>query len=131
MPAEQRAEVCALVASLPQEDRTQTARTQAGSRHHLHVDQPGGIVMRLLTNRNLGLADVAKSVFAVTRGDRYWAASTYGRIGSGHKEVTPDLLGDLALLLNIGFGDLVWELRRLARDQAAHVRQRAETLRPR
>ncbi|MGW6928576.1 hypothetical protein ACWGE0_00845 [Lentzea sp. NPDC054927] len=142
MSAEQRAEVRGLVASLPQEERTESPRLPSGSRHHLHVEWPGGIVMRLLANRNLSLVDVAKSVFAVTRGRRYWAASTYGRIGSGLKEVTPDLLGDLAPLLNIGFddlaeltgvtpeetpdpeiGDLVWELRRLTGDQAEHVRQ--------
>jgi hypothetical protein len=56
MPPEQRAEVCALAAALPQHERTKPARmpTPAASR-------PGQIVLGLPANRNLSLSVIAKA----------------------------------------------------------------------
>lgn len=37
---------------------------------------------------------------------RYWSASTYGMVGHGRKELTPDLLADFATVLGIPADDL-------------------------
>ncbi|SFR27576.1 hypothetical protein SAMN04488564_111116 [Lentzea waywayandensis] len=143
--ADGRAEVRALVRSLPQRERTDPV----GIPHAYDAEGPGPLVMRLLRNRNMNLGAVAKSVYMVTRGRRYWAVSTYGMIGHGGKELTPDLLGDLCALLDVpaadlarltgitpdpapvNVGDLVWDVRRLTRDQIEHVIKAAEAIRPR
>lgn len=72
--------------------------------HYATSVEPGAVVMRLLANRNLGWTDIAKIVYRVT--GRYWSAATYGGVGVGRVELTPDLLGDLGVLLNIPTEDL-------------------------
>ncbi|MEU3645074.1 hypothetical protein AB0E59_16955 [Lentzea sp. NPDC034063] len=137
---ERRAEVRALVRSLPQRERTDLV----GIPQVYDYDGPGPLVMRLLRNRNMNPVSVAKSVFMVTSGHRYLAASTYARIAHGAKELTPDLLGDFSALLDVpaaelaaltgitpapaDAGDLVWDVRRLTRDQIEHVAKAAEAL---
>lgn len=48
--------------------------------------------MRLVRNRNLGRTATARTFFLVT--GRYWAASAYGRVGSGTVALTAELLAD-------------------------------------
>ncbi|MFD4636690.1 hypothetical protein ACFWN2_05205 [Lentzea sp. NPDC058436] len=131
---DRRAEVHALVRSLPRLDHLGAELTVV-----YDSASPGGLVLRLLRNRNMNLVAVAQSVFAVTGGRRYWAASTYGRVGGGQKDLTPDLLADLAALLDLtddhlealtgirpgprpaDVVGLVWDLRRLTRGQIERV----------
>ncbi|MDX8055383.1 hypothetical protein SK571_38925 [Lentzea sp. BCCO 10_0798] len=131
-----QAEVRALVRSVPQRNRTSLEDIPA----RIDGEGPGPLVMRLLRNRNMNYPAVAKSVHVVTTGRRYWAASTYGRIGHGLKELTSDLLGDLsasdlATLTGItpdpapaDVGDLVWDVRRLTRDQIEHITESAKAM---
>lgn len=132
---DRRAEVLALVRSLPQQERTHSG----GIPHVYDHEGPGPLVMRLLRNRNMNPSAVAKSVYMVTSGRRYWAASTYARIGHGLTELTPDVLGDFSALLDIpaadlttltgmtpdpapaDVGELVWEVRRLTVHQVKRV----------
>jgi hypothetical protein len=145
---ERRAEVLALAASLPQQERTEAAAMPHLYAHCLNGTGPGGIVMRLLANRNLDLGSMTKAMYHLTDGRRYWSGSTYLGVMNGRTALTPDLLGDLAVLLNIPageletltgitpvgtpdpeIGDLAWECRRLTGDQIWHLREFAESLR--
>ncbi|MCX2950290.1 hypothetical protein [Lentzea sp. NEAU-D7] len=137
-----QAEVRALVRSVPQRNRTSPENILA----RIDGEGPGPLVLGLLRNRNMNQAAVAKSVYVVTTGRRFWAASTYARIGHGLKELTPDLLGDLSALLDVptadlatltgimpdpapaDVGDLVWDARRLTRDQIEHITESAKSL---
>jgi hypothetical protein len=74
------------VASLPQEERTQPASTPLGHRHYLEHPGPGALLIWMLGNRNLRLANIAV-LFLVGTG-RYWSASTYGMVGKGREHVT-------------------------------------------
>ncbi|GGU14318.1 hypothetical protein GCM10010178_02160 [Lentzea flava] len=144
---EQRAEVLAFADSLPRQQRTQPAQMPVSFDHYLRSEGPGAQIMRLLANRNMNQSAVARAVFEITRGGRYWAASTYALVGTGRKELTPDLLGDLAPLLDIpadvlgtltgvtpegiavpGLGEIIWAVRRLTRAQAEEVRGVAEAM---
>lgn len=133
---ERRAEVLALAASLPQQERV-----ESGAMPHMYArfcgdSGPGAVVMRLLANRNLHPTAIAKAVARVTNGRRYWSAATYNVVSVGIEPLTPELLGDLAVLLNVPateleiltgvtpagtpdpeVGDLIWECRRLTRGQ--------------
>ncbi|WP_258953326.1 hypothetical protein [Lentzea californiensis] len=92
-------------------------------------------------------ASIARATYRVTKGARYWSASTYIGVSSGRTELTPELLGDLAVLLNVPatelealtgitpvgtpdpeVGELAWECRRLSADQLAHLRQFTKSL---
>ncbi|GAA3649655.1 hypothetical protein GCM10022267_40150 [Lentzea roselyniae] len=147
LSAEQRAEVRAFADSLPQHERTKPAQMPISFDLYLASEGPGALVMRLLSNRNLYQTLVAKAVCDITEGRRYWAASSYAMVGAGRKELTPDLLGDLAPLLDIpadvlatltgitpvgapvpGLGEIVWAVRRLTRDQVVDVREFAEAM---
>jgi hypothetical protein len=139
---DRQTEVRALVRSLPRLDHG----SSGGILHAYDAEGPGPLIMRLLRNRNMPPVIVAKSVYMVTSGRRYWAAATYSKIGHGGKELTPDLLGDLSALLDVpaadlatltgitpdpapaDVGDLVWDVRRLTRDQIEHVIEAAEAM---
>jgi hypothetical protein len=95
-------EVRALVNSLPQHERSDAAPLDPCARS----EGPGPLVTGLLCNRNLIQLSVAKAVHVVTRGRRCWAASTYARVGGGLEELTPDLLGDRSVLLDLSAGHL-------------------------
>ncbi|GAB2837157.1 hypothetical protein [Lentzea nigeriaca] len=144
---EQRAEVRAFADSLPRQQRMKPAEMPLSFDHFVRSEGPGALVMRLLSNRNMDQSAVARAVAEITRGGRYWAASTYAIVGTGRKELTPDLLGDLAPLLDIpadvlgtltgvtpegiavpGLGEIIWAVRRLTRAQAEEVRGTAEAM---
>ncbi|MFF3013832.1 hypothetical protein [Streptomyces sp. NPDC057939] len=147
LPQEDRDRLRRLAASLPQEDRTQPAPEP---RSYLQYPPgPGGLLMRLLANRNLGWAAGAMTFLSLT--GRYWSPATYGQVGRGCKELTPDLLVDYAAVLGIRADDLavltgivlpdgtapltqvtadvarlIWDVRRLTNDQ---VKQLGDTAR--
>jgi hypothetical protein len=113
----------------------------------------GGMLMRMLHARNLGLLNSAGVIAALTDGRIYWSASAFRRIGVGDREVTPELLAGMAAALDIPSGDLValggigpsavavppgpavagaaeliWEARRLTTDQVRLVCDQADSM---
>jgi hypothetical protein len=152
LPVEKRSELRRLVASLPQEERVHPPKVLAAHQYYLTLPGPGAILMRMLANRNVGWTGVAK-LFLVLTG-RYWSAATYGAVGRGRKELTPDLLVDYSTLLGIPARDLaaligmtltdalpaprrsveevpelIWDVRRLTADQVKHVADVAKAYR--
>lgn len=99
---DRRGELSRLVASLPQEPRPPSPPRPPV--HEQYPAGPGGLLMRLAGNRNLGLTATAQAFLSVT--GRYWSAATYGMVGRGRKPLTPDLLLDFATVLGIPPADL-------------------------
>ncbi|MDQ0596353.1 hypothetical protein QF037_000698 [Streptomyces canus] len=148
LPRDQRYQLRRLAQSLPQERRTQP---DPEPRAHLQYPPgPGGLLMRLLANRNLGWLAGAQTFLTLT--GRYWSAATYGQVGHGCIELTPDLLADYAIVLGIRADDLaaltgvklqdrtappsevavdvtglIWDVRRLTLDQIQHLRDTAKS----
>ncbi|WP_406118492.1 hypothetical protein [Streptomyces sp. NBC_00989] len=142
LPPERRHRLRQLVQSLPQENRTQPVPT---SRVYEQYERGfGGVLVRMLSNRNLSWMGMARTFLFMT--GRYWSASTYGMVGHGRKELTPDLLVDFATLLGIpadtlsvltgidlpdgtpsqrpvatDVAELLWDVRRLTVDQVRQV----------
>ena len=56
---------------------------------------PGRLLMRMVRNRNLGSTATAKTFLSIT--GRYWSAATYGAVGHGRKQLTPEILETSAL----------------------------------
>ncbi|MCX5357220.1 hypothetical protein OG864_00255 [Streptomyces sp. NBC_00124] len=142
MPRDQRDRLRWLAQALPQERRTQPAPEPRA--HLQYPPGPGGLLMRLLANRNLGWSAGAQTFLPLT--GRYWSAATYGQVGHGRIELTPDLLADYAIVLGIRADDLaaltdvklpdrtappsqvavdvtglIWDVRRLTLDQIQHL----------
>ncbi len=105
----------------------------------------------MLGNRNLNWTASAKTLYHLT--GRLLAAATIGAIGHGHKEVTPDLLADIATVLGIPSSDLaamtgtkpphqtlpphpatadvaelIWNIRHLTATQIQHINDKARAL---
>ncbi|WP_328675364.1 hypothetical protein [Streptomyces sp. NBC_00343] len=147
LPPEYRRRLRQLVRSLPQEERTQPV--PALRVYERFERSPGGVLLRMIGNRNLSWAGTARTFLCLT--GRYWAASTYAGVGNGRKELTPDLLVDFATVLGVpaetlsavtgvdlpddtpprnpaaaDAAELLWEVRRLTENQ---VRQVGDTVR--
>jgi hypothetical protein len=113
----------------------------------------GGMLMRLLHNRNLGLSDSAHVITELTNGGVYWSASAYRRIGLGERTVTPELMAGMIAALDIPAGDLtalggisfpaadmpadpalhdaatlIWEARDLTEEQVRLVSKTADSM---
>ncbi|MFJ6369654.1 hypothetical protein ACWCYZ_02540 [Streptomyces virginiae] len=102
LPQQEQDRLRRLAASLPQEDRTRPAPEE---RPYLRYPPgPGGLLMRLLANRNLGWSAGARMFLFLT--DRYWSAATYGQVGWGAVELSPELQADYATVLGIRADDL-------------------------
>ncbi|WP_308798090.1 hypothetical protein [Streptomyces sp. UH6] len=150
LPQDQRDQLRRLAQSLPQEHRT---RPVPDPRPYLQYPPgPGGLLMRLLANRNLGWAAGAQTFLPLT--GRYWSAATYGQVGRGRIGLTPDLLADFAIVLGIRVDDLavltgvdlpdrtasaseasvdvtglIWDVRRLTLDQIQQLGDIAKSMR--
>ncbi|WP_218006658.1 hypothetical protein [Streptomyces hokutonensis] len=147
LPLERRRRLLQLARTLPQESRTEPVRTPQV--YEQFERGPGGVLLGMVGNRNLSWSGIARTFVSLT--GRYWAASTYGAVGNGRKEVTPDLLADFATVLGVPVdtlsvltgvdvpdgpppqspaavdaAGLLWDVRRLTVDQ---VRQVAEAAR--
>ncbi|WP_190038506.1 hypothetical protein [Streptomyces fructofermentans] len=152
---EKRGELRHLVHSLPQEKPSQRPPQEPSFRRleGTPPGTPGATLDRMLILRNLHWTGMAKTFLVLT--GRYWAASTYGMVGAGRKELTPDLVadfgtvldvpaGDLATLTGIalpeilqarrpattGMAELIWDLRRLTADQVRHIGEVAASMGP-
>jgi hypothetical protein len=148
LPPEHVRRLRRLACSLPRENRTEPVRTV---RVHEQFERgPGGVLIGMAGHRNLSWSGIARTFLCLT--GRYWAASTYGVVGSGRKELTPDLLTDFATVLGILAGTLsvltgidlpdgtpppdpaaadaallLWDVRRLTVDQVQQVDDMART----
>lgn len=142
-----------LVRSMPQQPRPQRPPAPTPPRQQ-YSSSAGGLVLRLLHNRNLNLGSSAKYLFGLGRGDML-SASTIGMIGHGQKALTPDLLAGFAAFLDISSRDLsaltgidltgdrppthhpdaaeaaqlIWNARRLSASQLQQVHDRAHAIR--
>ncbi|MFJ8011160.1 hypothetical protein [Streptomyces sp. NPDC096339] len=149
LPRAGRYQLRRLARSLPQERRTQPVPEPRG--YLQYPPGPGGLLMRLLANRNLGWVAGAQTFLPLT--GRYWSPATYGQVGRGLKELTPDLLADYAIVLGIRADDLaeltgvelpdtappsevavdvtglIWDVRRLTLDQIQQLRDTAKSMR--
>ncbi|WP_406449498.1 hypothetical protein OH768_02420 [Streptomyces sp. NBC_01622] len=148
LPPEHRRRLRRLARSLPQENRTEPVRTP---RVYERFERgPGGVLIHMTGSRNLSWTGIAQTFLCLT--GRYWAASTYGAVGNGRKELTPDLLADFATVLGIpadtlsvltgvdlpdgtqppapaaaDAAQLLWDVRRLTLDQVQQVDDVART----
>ncbi|MPY45413.1 hypothetical protein FNH04_37585 [Streptomyces phyllanthi] len=150
---EHRDELRRLVESLPQEEHARLPAPRP-PKHEQYPAGPGALLLRMLRNRNLAWTGTATTFLLVT--GRYWSASTYGMVGHGRKQLTPDLLLDFSAVLGIpaadlaaltdvalpdepsapkptttaGVAELIWDVRRLTADQLRQVGDIAESMRP-
>jgi hypothetical protein len=101
-------ELLQLVQSLPQQPRPVSAPTApppATPSYLRYPSGPGGLVLRLLHNRNLSWIGSAKYLFGLG-GGTLLSAATIGMIGHGRKVLTPELLAGFGAFLDISPGDL-------------------------
>ena len=140
------------VRSLPQQRRPQGPSTPTPP-YQKYPNNAGGLVVRLLHNRNLSWLGAAKYLYGLGRRD-VLSASTIGAIGHGRKPLTSDLLAGFASFLDISSRDLsaltgidltgnrppahpdaaeaaelIWNARRLTAGQLQQVRSRAHAIR--
>ncbi|WFE29315.1 XRE family transcriptional regulator [Solwaraspora sp. WMMD791] len=140
-----------LVRAMPQQPRP--APPQPEPPRHRRLRGPGGLVVRLLHNRNLGLPGSAKYLFGIGKGPML-SASTIGLIGGAEKTLTPELLAGFAAFIDIPRDDLsaltgidltgvdqpahpdaaeaaelIWSARRLTADQLRQVDHHAHAIR--
>lgn len=145
LSAVQRGEFLQHVRSLPQEPRT--APWGPLKEFGGYAPGPGALLLRLLANRNLHWSSGAKALAGV-RGP-YLSGVTVGGVGQGRVALSPELFIAFARVLGIPAGglavlvdaeppaeepshhpdftdaaELLWELRRLSRDQVSLVRER-------
>ncbi|MFJ4575551.1 hypothetical protein ACIP4W_29895 [Streptomyces sp. NPDC088846] len=151
LPSEKRGELRHLVRSLPRGKLLQPPSFP--QLYDAPAGPPGALLVRMLRYRNLGWMGMARIFLFMT--GRYWSASTYGMVGAGRKELTPDLVADFGTLLGIPAGDLaaltgialsevphtpepavagvaelIRDLRRLTADQVRHISEAAASMRP-
>ncbi|WP_212818637.1 XRE family transcriptional regulator [Polymorphospora rubra] len=140
------------VRSMPQLPRPQ--RPAAPTPPYLrYPNGAGGLILRLLHNRNLSWLASAKYLYGIGRRD-ILSASTIGAIGHGRMPLTSHLLTGFAAFLDIPSRDLsaltgidltgdhppthpdaaevarlIWNARRLTTDQLQQVHDRAHSIR--
>ncbi|WP_405945662.1 hypothetical protein OG588_01425 [Streptomyces prunicolor] len=149
LPREDRRLLRRLVRSLPQEYRTQPVETPRA--HEQFGWGPGGVLVRMVRNRNLSWGGTARTFLSLT--GRYWAASTYGAVGHGRKELTSDLVADFSTVLDVpadtlsvltgvdlpdvvlppdpaaaDVAELLWDVRRLTVEQVGQVGDTARSM---
>ncbi|GAA4576282.1 hypothetical protein [Planotetraspora kaengkrachanensis] len=149
LPPEKRPVLRQFVASLPEEERTHPVPKPPVREQYLAG--PGALLMRMARNRNLGWTATAKTFLAVT--GRYWSAATYGGVGHGRTQLTPELLADFSAVLDVpaddlaaltgvalpgaasvpkpavaGVAELIWDVRRLTATQLRQVSDRAKSM---
>ncbi|GAA4941509.1 hypothetical protein HD597_001219 [Nonomuraea thailandensis] len=150
LPPEERTALRQFVASLPQEERAQPLHKPPV--HEQYLAGPGALLMRMARNRNLGWTATAKTFLVLT--GRYWSPATYGGVGHGRTQLTPELLADFSAVLDVPADDLaaltgvalpgaasvqkpdvadvaelIWDVRRLTESQLRQVRDLARSMR--
>lgn len=137
------ARLLALARALPQQERTRPVPEPRP--YEVYPSGFGGVLLRMLRNRNLDWVSAAKVLYLVG-GAHPMSGSTVGMLGSGRKEMTPGLLIGFAAVLGMDAGDLaamggielpseelpvhpcapelaelIWEARRLTHEQVRHL----------
>jgi hypothetical protein len=140
-----------LVDALPQQLRP--SGPQSMPSYQQYPSNAGGLMLRLLHNRNINWLGAATYLFDLGRGPML-SASTIGMIGRGAKPLTPELLAGFAAYLDISSRDLaaltgidpttadppihpdaaeaaalLWRARRLTAEQLRAVHDRAHAIR--
>lgn len=151
LPPEKSRELRHLIRSLPRHELVQSPPFP--QLYDPPAGPPGALLVRMLRYRNLDWMGMARTFLFLT--GRYWSAATYGMVGAGRKELTPDLVADFGTVLGIPAGDLaaltgitlterprthepvavemaelIWDLRRLTADQVRHTSEAAASMRP-
>ncbi|RKE05120.1 hypothetical protein [Streptomyces sp. TLI_171] len=142
LPPADRADILRLARSLPQQERTTRRERPLQTRWQ----GPGGKVVRMALHSNLGLFGLAYTLMAIT--ESCLSPSTYHLIGQAEEELTPGLVADLAVLLEMDPEDLsaltgialpeqqttpapetvdavalIWEAHRLTAAQTVHIEE--------
>jgi hypothetical protein len=141
-------ELRAFIAGLPRQPRV-PGRVRAVPAYERYPDTAGGLIVRLLHNRNLGWMSAARYLYGVGGGPML-SASTIGRIGHGRDVLTSGLLTGLSAVIDIAPRDLgaltgvdpahdgreateaaalIWDARRLTAAQLDQVADRAHAFR--
>ena len=102
-PPHSRKRLLELVRSLPQCERTRPLRERKD--YERYPPGFGGILVRMLENRNLKWLSSAK-VLHILGGSPPMSAHVIGALGRGEREITPRLLADFSAILGISEGDL-------------------------
>jgi hypothetical protein len=143
LPPEPLERLITLARALPQHDRARPV--PAPKPYEEYPPGLGGMLLRLLRNRNLDWLSAAKTLYLLG-GTHPMSASTVGMLGRGRKEMTPRLLADFAAVLGMDASDLavmgeiglppeelpvhphapqmaelIWELRRLTYEQVRQL----------
>jgi hypothetical protein len=149
LPPEHVRELRERVRLMPQRERPQPTRPPRPARQPPR--SPGGMLLRLLTNRNMEHS-AGYAIWAVS--GRVLSGSTPALAGHGRKELTRGELADYISVLDISAEDLsvmtgvdllapvprtlpgtaetarlIWDVRRLTADQVRHVCDMAESRR--
>lgn len=140
-----------LARSLPQCERTR--RPPEPKDYERYPPGFGGILVRMLENRNLKWVSSAKVLY-ILGGSPPMSAHVIGALGQGRREITPRLVADFSAVLGISEGDLaavggmvnpggrfpvspaatesatlIWETRRLTREQVRHLNDQVASMR--
>jgi hypothetical protein len=139
-----------LARSLPQCERTKPVPEPED--YERYPSDFGGILVRMLENRNLRWVSSAKVLYLLG-GSPPMSAHVIGALGQGRRKVTPRLLADFAAVLGISAGELaavggmeireefpvspaasdlsmlIWETRRLTREQVRQLGDEAVSIR--
>jgi hypothetical protein len=149
LPSDYRRRLIELARSLPQCERTKPVPEPED--YERYPSDFGGILVRMLENRNLSWVSSAKALYLLG-GSPPMSAHVIGALGQGRREVTPRLLADFAAVLGISVGDLaavggmeireefpvspaaadlsmlIWEVRRLTREQVRQLGDEAVSI---
>ncbi|MET3423813.1 plasmid maintenance system antidote protein VapI [Actinoplanes tereljensis] len=145
-------ELYELVRSLPTLPHP-SGPTEPAPLYRTDPNTPGGLILRLLLNRNLDRTATAYYLYGIGGGPML-STSTIYLIGEGRKALTPDLLTSLSAILDVSRSDLgalagmdlstavvrvhrhsdeaaelVWRARRLTAEQLRSVVDRAHEIR--
>lgn len=151
LPSHSRRRLLEFARSLPQCDRIGSVPEPKD--YERYPPGFGGILVRMLENRNLKWVSSAKLLY-ILGGSSPMSAHVIGALGQGRREVTPRLVADFAAVLGISAEDLaavggmeiheddfpvnpaaadlamlIWETRRLTREQVQQLGGLAASLR--
>lgn len=149
LPIERIHQLRQLVQAMPQEERTKPVQPLR------QCDPgPGAFLLGMLNNRNLARYYTAEAVYIGTRGGTYLSeVDVQYALARSNRRLTPDMFAGLANILGVpvegladltGFdlpprifaeptppaivAELLWDVRRLASDQARHVAKVARSM---
>jgi hypothetical protein len=103
LPRERRSDLLQYARSLPRTPRT--APLPEPPAHERYAPSAGGVLVRLLHNRNLHASAAVRILSALAKVGPL-SAATIGSIGHGRVELTPRLVAGFATLLAIPGADL-------------------------